>query len=181
MRKIKRLFIIIIWICLTSCVPTRSTSIIYSDSYDKRSDQTSVTIFPYGAVKIPGQWTKTKENRVGGQYFFIGKDSVIISIALSPWDEYEFSSNNREVTPGNFVRKFYEWDSNYLKAKTNGQVRIVKEDRERNYLIWNIKNEQGLNDYFLFGLKGKIATNFYVSTNNWDEERKINFLELLFN
>lgn len=137
-------------------------------------------IFPYGEIKIPGKWTKTSENRVGGQYFFIGQDSVAISVALQPWDKYEFSFNNAEVTPENFVRKFYQWDWNYLKDKTGGQVRIVKEDTERNYLIWNIKNQQGLNGYFLFGLKGKIANNFYIASDKWSEEKKVNFLEGLF-
>ncbi len=137
-------------------------------------------IFPYGEIKIPGKWKKTGENKVSGQYFFVGQDSVRIAIALQPWDKYEFSYNNPDVTTDNFVRRFYEWDANYLKDKFSGQIGTVIENLEGNYIIWNLKNEQGLNDYFLFGLKGKIAYNFNVTTDKWDEDKKIKFLEKLY-
>jgi hypothetical protein len=180
MRRLKQFLTIILSTVLLSCATTKSTSIIYSDNYDKTSNQTSVMIFPYGEVKIPGRWTKTMEHPVSGQYFFIGQDSVRIAIALQPWDKYEFSNNNPEITPDNFVRKFYEWDANYLKEQTNGQLRILTENKGKNYLIWNIKSERSGDDYFLFGLKGKTAYNLKVKTDKWGEETKISFLERLF-
>jgi len=155
-------------------------SILYSDNYDKNSDLTSVMIFPFGGVKIPGKWTKTRMSNVSGQHFFVGHDSVSVAIALQPWDEFEFSNNNPEVTPDNFIRKFYEWDSNYLKEQTKGQIKIVTENKDKNYLIWNLTNESNLNEYFLFGLRGTIAYNLYVTTEKWDEDRKVKFLEQLY-
>ncbi len=137
-------------------------------------------ILPYGEVKIPGKWTKTKENAISGQHSFIGVDSVRIAVALQPWDKYEFSHNNPEVTPDNFVKKFYEWDANYLKEQTGGQLRIVKEDKQKGYLIWNLSNGQIPQDYFLFGLKGKIAHNLSIISDKWDEDRKVKFLEQLY-
>src|SRR5258706_9374654 len=107
MRQAKYFLTIILGTILFSCATTKSTSILYSDNYDKNSDLTSVMIFPYGEVKIPGQWTKTRESDKSGQYFFIGQDSVRISVALQPWDKFEFSNNNPQVTPDNFIRKFY--------------------------------------------------------------------------
>ena len=127
-----------------------------------------MTIFPYGVIKVPGKWTKTRESAVSGQYFFIGQDSVKIAIALQPWDKFEFSNNNPQVTPDNFVRKFYEWDANYLREQTKGQLRIVKENKEKDYLIWNLANDQKPQDYFLFGLKGKVAYNLNITTDKWD-------------
>jgi hypothetical protein len=153
----------------------------YSDNYDKRDDQTLVKVSPLGEVKIPGKWIKTKENEVSGQHFFVGPDSVQIAIALVVWDAYEFSHNNREVTRDNFVKRFYEWEGNHLKDKANGEIKIVKESKDKNYLIWNLKNDEGLNVYFLFGLRGKTAYNLNIKTPEWDEEKKINFLERLFN
>lgn len=180
MRRLNQFLIVILSTVLLSCATTKSTSILYSDSYNKNTDLTSVMIFPYGVIKVPGKWTKTRENAVSGQYFFIGQDSVHIAIALQPWDKYEFSRNNPEVTTDNFVRKFYDWDANYLKEQTNGQVRILTENREKGYLVWNLKSERNGNDYFLFGLKGKTAYNLNIKTNKWDEEKKVNFLEQLF-
>lgn len=165
---------------LLSCATTKSTSILYSDNYDKTTDRTSVMIFPYGEVKIPGKWTKTGENAVSGQYFFLGQDSARIAIALQPWDKYEFSHNNPEITSDNFVRNFYEWDANYLKEQTNGQLRILTENKEKNYLVWSLNSERGGSDYFLFGLKRNTAYNLNVKTDRWDEEKKVIFLERLF-
>ena len=171
---------IILATVLLSCASTKPTSILYSDNYDKTADRTSVMIFPYGEVKIPGKWTKTKENAVSGQYSFIGADSVRIAVALQPWDNYEFSHNNPEVNPDNFVKKFYEWDAKYLKEQTGGQLRIVKEDKQKGYLIWNLSNGPIPQDYFLFGLKGKIAHNLSIISDKWDEDRKVKFLEQLY-
>jgi len=180
MRQLNQLLTITLSTALLSCATTKSTSILYSDNYDKTTDRTSVMIFPYGEIKVPGKWKKTRENTVSGQYFFIGQDSARIAIALQPWDKYEFSHKNPEVTTDNFVRKFYEWDANYLKEQTGGQLRIVKENKQNNYLIWNLSNQTKPQDYFLFGLKGKIAYNLNVTTDKWDEGKKINFLERLF-
>lgn len=180
MRRLNQLLTITLSTVLLSCATTKSTSILYSDSYDKNTDRTSVMIFPYGEVKVPGKWTKTSENAVSGQYFFIGQDSSRIAIALQPWDKYEFSHNNPDVTPDNFVKKFYEWDANYMKEQTNGLIKILAENREKNYLVWNLKSERSGNDYYLFGLKGKTAYNLNVKTDKWDEDKKVNFLERLF-
>jgi hypothetical protein len=180
MRQLKQLSTILLSAVLLSCATPKSTSILYSDNYDKNTNQTSVMILPYGEIKIPGKWAKTRENGVSGQHFFIGEDSVQIAIALQPWDKYEFSHNNPAVTPDNFVRKFYEWDASYLKEQTGGQLRVVKENKQNNYLIWNLFSGTKPQDYFLFGLKGKIAYNLNVTTEKWDEEKKVNFLEGLF-
>jgi hypothetical protein len=163
-----------------SCSASKSTSILYSDYYDKQAGLTSVTISPYGVIKVPGKWTKTGENEVSGQHFFVGQDSVKIAIALQRWDRFEFSYNNPNVTRDNFVRKFYEWDASYLKQRTKGQLKIVKEDRERNYLIWNLSDASTPQDYFLFGLKGKVAYNLNVISDKWDEDKKVKFLETLY-
>jgi hypothetical protein len=180
MRRLKYLFTIILGAVLFSCATTKPTSVLYSDNYDKNTDLTSVMIFPYGEVKIPGKWTKTRESDISGQHFFIGQDSVTVAVALQPWDKFEFSNNNPQVTPDNFVRKFYEWDANYLKEQNKGQLKIVTENKGKNYMIWNLTSETGLNDYFLFGLKGKTAYNLYVTTDKWDEDRKVKFLEQLY-
>ena len=78
------------------------------------------------------------------------------------------------------MRKFYEWDANYLKEQTGGQLRILTENKEKNYLVWTLNSKRGGNDFLLFGLKGKTAYNLNVKTDKWDEDKKTNFLERLF-
>lgn len=172
--------LILTGLILFGCLATKATSIIYNDSYDKQGNFTSVTISPYGVVKVPGKWVKIRESTISGQYFFVNEDSVKIAVALYPWDKYEFSYKNPQITRQNFVKKFYEWDSNYLREKTNGQIRVVKEDKGKDYLIWNLSSGLESQEYFLFGLKGETAYNLYVKTNKWDEDTKVKFLEKLY-
>jgi hypothetical protein len=180
MRSLNYACAVILGAILISCAANKSVSTLYSDDYDKTTDQTTVMVFPYGKVKIPGRWTKIGENEVSEQKFFVGQDSVEIAIAIVPWDGYEFSHKNPEVTLENFVRRFYEWEGNYLKDKANGHLAVIKENTDKKYLIWNLKNEGGLDVYFLFGLKGKTAYNLNVETPKWNEESKVSFLEQLF-
>jgi len=58
---------------------------------------------------------------------------------------------------------------------------IVKENKEKDYLIWCLSNGLVPQDYFLFGRKGKVAYSLYVITDKWDEDRKVKFLEKLYN
>ncbi len=171
----------LITIFFASCASTTSMSVLYFDKYDAAKDLTLVVISPYGQLKIPGKWTVTSKNTSSNQYFFVDNDSVKIAVALQPWDKFEFSNNDTDVTLDNFVTRFYVWDSNYLSERTGGKPFILKEDRTRRYLIWRLTRENGTSEYFLFGLHGTIAYNLYVVTDKWDEKKKIDFLEKLYN
>ena len=177
-RFVQAVFTFVVSGLLVSCSASKSTSILYGDDYDIRKDTTTVTIFPYGAVRIPGKWTKTHENDVSQEHFFKGPDSATFAVALNPWDQFEFS--NDELTTETFVQAFYEWDAAYLKEQTRGQVAIVKQDKARNFIIWKLTKPSKAIDYFLFGLKGKIAYNLYVESTAWDEVRKVELLEKIY-
>lgn len=167
-------------IILSACSVSRQTSMLYNESYDKESNRTTITMFPFGVVKLPGVWTKTREFAQSGQYFYLNEDSVQVAIAMHEWNNIEFSHQNPNVTTLNFVRKFYEWESNYFKEITGREPRIVKEDTQKNYLIWHLMNGTQRVDYFLFGLKGNTAFNLNVKASHWDEEKKVRFLEQMF-
>ena len=177
MRRLNYISTFILATVLISC-RTNLITTYYSDDYDKRNDQTLVNISPLGKVKVPGKWIETRENEVSGQHFFVGPDSVQIAIALTPWDAYEFSHNNRDVTRDNFLKRFYEWEADNIRQDAKGQPKIIKESNS--YIIWIVKKDLGPDTYVLFGLKGKTAYNLYVKTDRWDELRKIDFLERLF-
>lgn len=165
---------------LLNCAGPRAISTIYADSYDASADKTTVTLTPFGVVEIPGKWRKTRESDVSGQHFFVGTDSVTLAIALNLWDRYEFSYNNPQITRENFVRAFYDWDATYVSSRSNSRARVVKEDKEQNYLVWSLRDDQRRNDYFLFGLKGQVAYSFYISSDSWNDQRQVMFLEEMF-
>ena len=179
MKQTTLFLIIILGAILLSCAPPKTTSTLYSDNYDKNKDLTSVMIFPYGEIKIPGKWTKTNYNSSSRQHFFKSNDSVTFAVALNPWDKFEFYK--QEMTPNQFVKAYHEWDSNYWQQQTKGQLKTIKEDTDRNYIIWNLKKEPDVDSYFLFGLKNKIAFSLYVSTEKLDEMKIIELLEKTYN
>lgn len=175
MKQIRLLIQIILGTTLLSCTPTKSTSVLYSDDYDKEKDLTSVMIFPHGEIKIPGKWKKTSYNSSSRQHFFKSTDSVTFAVSLNPWDKYEF--NKKGMTPNEFVKSIYEWESNYWQQQIQGQLNLIKENPERNYIIWSLTKEPNVNSYFLFGLKENTAFNLYISSDKWDESKKIELLE----
>lgn len=166
---------------LFSCASSKDASVLYSDNYDKIKDETSVMIFPYGQVSLPGKWRKVRYAPVSGQYFFSKGDSTQFAVALQPWDQYEFSQDSPGVNRENFVRKFYEWDGNYLKEVTKGKLRVIEENKEKHYIVWNLKKGDGENSYFLYGLKGNVAYNLYLDSDTWDEQTIVPFLVKAFN
>lgn len=178
--KLTRLLLqIILGITSLSCTPTKSTSVLYSDNYDKDKDLTSVMIFPYGQIKIPGKWTKTSYNSSSRQYFFTNTDSVTFAVALNPWDKYEFYKQG--MTPNQFVKAYYDWDANYWQQQTKGQLKILKENTDKNYITWNLTKEPDVDSYFLFGLKNSTAFNLYVTSDKWNESKKVELLEKIYN
>lgn len=179
MRIIGILILITIGTTFITCSPTKSISTIYSDNYDKTKNLTTVTILPFGQVKISGKWVNTSYDNVSRQYFFRSTDSVTFAVALNPLDGYEFYK--KEMKTEEFVKAFYEWESNYFQQQYNGQLRVLKDDTAKNAIIWNISKEPNIDSYFLFGLKGRTAYNLYVSTNKWDEKKKVEFLEKIYN
>lgn len=164
---------------LLSCTPAKSTSVLYSDDYNKDKDLTSVVISPYGQIKILGKWTKTNYNGSSRQHFFQSADSVTFAVSLNSWDKYGFYKQG--MTPNEFVRSFYEWDSNYWQQQTKGELKLIKENSDRNYIIWNLIKEPNVDSYFLFGLKRNTAFNLYISSDKWDESKKIDLLERIYN
>lgn len=174
-RFILALFISLILFC---CSPARHSSTLYSDNYDKDKDQTSIVIFPYGQISIPGKWTKTRYSNVSTQYFFTNSDSMTFAVAMHPWDGYEFYK--KEMTKTEFLKAFYEWDSEYLKKAYNGELKKIKEDTNKNFIIWNI-TASNKNNYFLFGVKNTTAFNLFIDTDKWDEAKKVDLLESIYN
>lgn len=180
MTKLTRLIVLLAGAgLLIRCSSSRQSSTLYSDSYDPAKNKTSVVIFPYGQTVIPGKWTKTGYNKISRQYFFKNDDSVIFAVALNYWDKYGFYK--AEMTPGEFVKAFYEWDAGYLKEQLKAETRLIKEDKERNFIIWGLEKAPDIDGCFLFGLKNKTVYNIYVDTGKWNETEKIALLEKIYN
>jgi hypothetical protein len=167
---------------LVGCA-TQKTSTIVSYDYDKKHNQTNYMIFPYGSVSIPNQWDKTYYNTVSKQQFFKNEEGIIIAIAFAPSNKYEFNADNSQKG-FDFVKAFYEWDSQYFVTTYGLKQEIIEENETNNYIIWRLYGEaegSHWDTYFLFGDKGGVANNYSImATDKWTVEQKLEFLRGMY-
>ncbi len=179
--KLKYLFLIVI-VFLTSCATQKTTTLVSCD-YNKNKNQTEYLVFPYGSVSIQGEWNRTSYNQISKQQFFQNSDSVIISVAFGPISKYEFNTDNSKKG-FDFVKAFYEWDSDYFENNYRLNQEIIESNEKDNFIIWRVfgeNNDTYWNTYFLLGEKNNIASNFAImKTDKWTEEEKTNFLKSMY-
>ncbi|MDR1113030.1 MAG: hypothetical protein LBL18_04640 [Bacteroidales bacterium] len=140
-------------------------------------------VFPYGAVAIPGKWKRTIYNSAARQQFFDNSDSITIAIAFGQYTKFEFNKNGSKKGY-DFVKAFYEWDSEYFSTTYNLDIELIEADSINNLIIWRVYgnyNDSYWNTYFLFGEKNGFVKNFAImSAKKWTIEQKIDFLKNMY-
>ena len=175
-KNILNLSIFLMFI-FNSCLPPTATNVIVGINYENKTNTTDYMVFPYGKVSLPGHWDKEWYNNISHQQWFTNSDSISVAIALNRSDGYEFYSEG--LSGFSYVRKFYEWDSKYLKTKFNVNDTVLVTDTINNYIIWSL-NISDFKNYFLFGLKNATVHNYNIVTNKLSEKEKIKFLQDLY-
>lgn len=177
------IYLFILGMVLTNCATpkqpsasTGQTSVVTGETYDEKTDKTTLVIVPYGNVGISGKWEKINYNESSRQHFFINRDSVIIAIAKNPKEKYPFYAEGKKDF--DLVLDFYKWDADHWEQRGLQQMK-VKEDRADNFVIWKAQGE-AFDNYFLYGLKNNIIVNYMIASQTWDENRKIEFLENIY-
>lgn len=129
-----------------------------------------------GDVKVPGNWEQLNTIDDSGQTYLKNNDGVIIAIAQNPKKAYPFFKSNKS----NFenVKLFYTWDSDYMK-ESKFKTDKIKENSKSEYIIWKY-NDGKLENVFLFGSAKDNFLNLLVCTTIWDEDKKVVFLENLY-
>ena len=179
---IKTFLLLTFLILFTKCATHRTSTLVGGD-FDKTKNETSYFVIPYGTVTLPGEWIKTNYNSVSRQQFFRNQDSVIIAVAFGRFDKYEFNMNGSQ-TGYNFIKAFYEWDSNYFVVSHGLNRQTLERDSTNHFMIYRIYGqiEKGKFDtYFLIGEKNGNISDFSISdTKKWTENEKIKFLKTIF-
>jgi hypothetical protein len=181
-NQFKKVTFLILTILLTSCA-TQRTSTIEGVNYNESKNVTDYFVMPYGSVSLLGKWEKKNYNEISRQQFFKNQDSVIIAIAFERYDKYEFNTNGSQ-SGFNFVKAYYEWDSNYFVDSHGFKRQIIESDSSNHFMIYRIygqKEKTEFNTYFLIGEKNGNVSNFSISkTEKWSEIEKILFLKNIF-
>jgi hypothetical protein len=127
-------------------------------------------------VKIPGNWEQLNSINESGQTYLKNTEGVIIAVAQNPKKAYSFFNNNKSGFEN--VKLFYTWDSDYMK-ENKFKTDKIKENSELEYIIWKY-NDGKLDNVFLFGSAKDNFLNLLVYSNIWDENKKVLFLENLY-
>ncbi len=156
---------------------SQTFSTVTSVHYNRKADTTEYNVLPLGVIYLPGEWKKEKYNPVSGQQWFVNKDTVLISIALTPCHKFEFSK--KSLKDFDFVKTYYEWDSKYLAERHHLNRSVLVSDSIHQYIIWRLSGDHD-DDYFLFGNKNCRIHNYSLPSHGWTEEHKIKFLQDLY-
>ena len=164
---------------LTSCKTTQ-TSMLIADNYDIKTNQTTLTLLPYGTIVIPEKWTNTSYNQKSKQHFFQNIDSTTIAVSKNPKEKYPFFTTKQ--TDKEFVSEFVKWDAEYWKNQ-GLVVKTINDKSENGFIVWQASDsaKAEINTLFLFGSKNGFAYNFSGSSKTWSEEKTEEFLIKLFN
>jgi hypothetical protein len=181
MKTLNIFLLLLISTFINSCSTPKHISTIESNTYDEKNNQTTFNILPFGSLTMQGKWTQFSYNQISFQHNFRNADSVIVAVAINQTTSYPFNKPN--LTPNEFVKDFYEWDSKYLSAQINGSRNITKQDTINHYIIWQITadNEKyKVDNHYLFGCENGISFTVFVSTPKWTNDQKENFIESVY-
>ena len=179
--KNKILFFLTIIVFTISC-KSNKISMIISDRYDSKKNETTLTLLPFGNIIIPNEWKKTSFNEVSRQHFFQDSRLNTISVAKNLKEKYPFYKETQ--TDKEFVNEFVKWDSEYWKEQ-GLEIKVIENKTENNYVVWNAKKQNGtkteVNTFFVFGVKNNFVYGFSGTSKNWTDEQTIEFLKNLYN
>jgi hypothetical protein len=160
-----------------------TTGVVTGSSYNSATDKTTYTVSPYGTAAIPGKWTKTHYNNVSFQQFFVNSENVEIALAFGTTNGYEFNANGKRKG-FDFVKGFYEWDTDYFVKKYGLNRTLIESDSAAHYMVYRLNGKAGstvMDTYFLIGERNGYSSNFSVSiTDKWTAQAKVDFLKGLF-
>jgi hypothetical protein len=145
--------------------------------FSKVSDTTSFKYTADKTIKIPGDWKLTQVLKGSRQVFFKNEDSTTIAIAVHTAST--FPSYKEIQTEFETAYAFYEWDSKFMKEEEKMEVKKIKEDKEKAYIVWSAKDAYNDN-YHLFARNNDDLYNFMIYDEKMTLEKKVAFLEMMY-
>ena len=174
------IFILGLFALLFIACKTSQTSMLIADSYDEKTNKTTLMLFPYGNIIFPDKWTKTSYNSSSRQHFFKNSDTTTVAVTKNPKEKYPFYKPTQ--TDKDFVTEFVKWDSEYWQ-KQGLTVKTINDNSDSGYIVWQAVREDSIsvNTFFLFGSKSGFAYNFSGTSTTWTDKKVEEFLINLFN
>lgn len=158
-------------------VTAQKITTIVGDTYNKKLDQTTLVLIPYGNVTFQGKWKKFRSNEPSKQHFFRDRDSTVLCIAKVPQISYPFYEKG--LDDKSFPLAIYNWEKDYMTANGRVEQKLMADQSDQGFILWKIEGK-GVNTMFLNGSRNEYAYNFTISSKNWSDEKKMEFLAEIF-
>lgn len=170
-------FIITLLLISVFSVAKSQRTLIVADNYNKKKDETTLVMVPYGGIVFPGKWHKVAYNQSSKQHFFRNADSTLLIIAKAPQDRFDFCVKNNSNKE--FSSAFYKWENDYWTQKGLNS-KLFKDQSDQGYILWQLSGQKYNTTTFLLGAKNGYAYNLSTVSKNWDEEKQQQFLADIF-
>ena len=158
-------------------VSAQKMTTITGDTYNKKLNQTTLVLIPYGNVTFQGKWKKIRGTESSKQHFFRDADSTVLSIAKVPQNSYPFYEKG--LDDQSFPLAIYNWEKDYMTANGRVQQKLITDQSDQGYILWQVEAKD-VHTILLNGSRNQYAYNFSISSEKWSDERKIAFLTEIF-
>lgn len=158
-------------------VSAQKMTTITGDTYNKKLNQTTLVLIPYGNVTFQGKWKKIRTTESSKQHFFRDADSTVLSIAKVPQNGYPFYE--KSLDDQSFPLTIYNWEKDYMTANGRVQQKLLTDQSDQGYILWQVEAKD-VHTILLNGSRNQYAYNFSISSKKWSDERKIAFLTEIF-
>ena len=127
----------------------------------------------------PGQWRGVAKNEAGGQWMF-KNDNSGMTVSLSARQKTKFDFYKDTLSDFNLVIAFFKWDADYWASDPKNAVTQIKTNKDKNYLVWRLKTQQGAN-LLLSGLKADHFIGIQIPDDGLlSDDMKIKYLETIY-
>ncbi|MFN3195904.1 MAG: hypothetical protein ACE364_08150 [Chlorobiota bacterium] len=170
--------LLIIFSLTTSCSSQKQISKNKEKPNFNKDNTTSIVETSGGIIRIPGLWEPFHYDETSRQHFLRNPKGVIIGIAQNLQKAYPFFKKG--MSGYNFIKTYTNWDIDYQNENGNN-AKIIRSNIEDEYQIWTFKDKEEIVNVFLYGINGNYVLNLLVYTNDWEENKTIDFLKETYN
>lgn len=168
-------------VLLSGCHPKMAPVGKSDVKYDAQADKTVYTVDPYGMEQIPGQWMPGKFNPSTHQQYFYHKDTATLVVAIDACRNSPFYKGAQGF---DFVKKYYELESQYQSQLMEQKTELLKEDPQAGYIAWKMRQD-GIDQYFLCGTKeckcGECSYRYInLKSRKYSQEKGLAFIISVF-
>ncbi len=128
-------------------------------------------------IVLAGNWKVKQVLQGSKQVFFINEDSTEVGIAVLPANKLPFYKEEQDAFTS--AQAYYQWDADYMRDEEKMEIKKIKENKDKAFVIWNAKDKNNDNTY-LFARHKDLLYNIMIFDPAMPLEKQLKLLEEIF-